>query len=215
MATKEATNDKPLTVYARLVEAKKAFKPAEKNAKNPHLKNKYADLSSVLEAVTDALNAQGLIIHQVVTTEGLQTMIVDIEGSFIDFGTMPILASKQDAQGYGSGLTYARRYGVMNACGIAPEDDDGAGAVKTAPNALQEQRPQPTPRVELLSAGITSLVTDLKKNAGIQFTFWGERYGKSTNVMSEQELTLVSADIKAIKSNFNGIEFIQPFEGFN
>ena len=42
---------------------------------------------------------------------------------------------KHDAQGYGSALTYARRYSLMAACGIAPEDDDGNAASKrpTAP----------------------------------------------------------------------------------
>ena len=46
------------------------------------------------------------------------------------FGKLHVPAVKQDAQGYGSALTYARRYSLMAACGIAPEDDDGNNAVK-------------------------------------------------------------------------------------
>jgi hypothetical protein len=42
-------------------------------------------------------------------------------------------ATKNDAQGFGSALSYARRYSLMAACGIAPEDDDGNAATKTAP----------------------------------------------------------------------------------
>ena len=45
-------------------------------------------------------------------------------------GLLHVPASKQDAQGYGSALTYARRYSLMAICGIAPEDDDGNRASK-------------------------------------------------------------------------------------
>ena len=45
-------------------------------------------------------------------------------------GKLHVPASKQDPQGYGSALTYARRYSLMSACGIAPEDDDGNAASK-------------------------------------------------------------------------------------
>lgn len=41
---------------------------------------------------------------------------------------MPV--SKHDAQGYGSAITYGRRYSLLTACGVAPEDDDGNGASK-------------------------------------------------------------------------------------
>jgi hypothetical protein len=47
--------------------------------------------------------------------------------------------SKQDAQGYGSAMTYARRYGWMAVTGIAPEDDDGNAAVRgKTPAAVNE-----------------------------------------------------------------------------
>jgi hypothetical protein len=45
-------------------------------------------------------------------------------------GKLHVPAAKQDPQGYGSALTYARRYSLMAACGIAPEDDDGNAASK-------------------------------------------------------------------------------------
>ena len=203
------------SVHARLIEAKKGFGKAGKTADNPHLKSKYADLSSVLEAVTDSLTSAGLYVRQVVVEAGLHTSIVSCDGESIDFGIMPILASRQDAQGYGSGLTYARRYSIMNACGIAPEDDDGAKAVETykAPPKQAPQQAQSSPQRELLSAGIGSLVGDLQ-NAGIDPSFWVARYGESTATMTDAKLEVVSADMKAIKASFNGIEFIQPFGEF-
>ena len=55
-------------------------------------------------------------------------MFVHESGEMLECGTLHVPASKQDPQGYGSALTYARRYSLMAACGIAPEDDDGNSA---------------------------------------------------------------------------------------
>jgi hypothetical protein len=51
-------------------------------------------------------------------------------GETLSCGQIHVPASKHDAQGFGSALTYARRYSLMAACGIAPEDDDGNAASK-------------------------------------------------------------------------------------
>jgi hypothetical protein len=51
-------------------------------------------------------------------------------------GKLHVPAVKHDAQGYGSALTYARRYSLMAACGIAPEDDDGQATSKKTPKQL-------------------------------------------------------------------------------
>jgi hypothetical protein len=61
-------------------------------------------------------------------------------------------ASKQDPQGYGSALTYARRYSLMAACGIAPEDDDGNAASKPRKPAAQE--PAPARKTELSESAL-------------------------------------------------------------
>jgi len=115
--------------FAKFIKAKKAFGKTVKNATNPHFKNRYADLSCVLEAVTDSLNENGLMVTQIgEKVEGdfvIRTMVFDENGHSIDFGITPIKTTKDDAQGFGSGLTYARRYGLMTAFGLAPEDDDG------------------------------------------------------------------------------------------
>jgi hypothetical protein len=205
------------SVHARLIEAKKGFGKAGKTADNPHLKSKYADLSSVLEAVTDSLNDAGLYLHQVVVEAGLHTSIVSCDGDSIDFGTMPILASKQDAQGYGSGLTYARRYSIMNACGIAPEDDDGAKAVETykAPPKQAPQQAQPSPQDAKLLDSIRATIADMQKLHQVEPSFWGARYGKPRAQMTNDELNFVDAELRYILASFNdGNDKIEPFGGF-
>jgi hypothetical protein len=121
-------------VAAALVKAQKAFGPALKTSTNPHFRSRYADLSACVEAVIDALNDNGIALTQRVSPcdDGVivETVFIHESGEIISCGPLHVPASKQDAQGYGSALTYARRYSLMAACGIAPEDDDGNAATK-------------------------------------------------------------------------------------
>lgn len=123
-------------IAAALVKAQRAFGPALKSSSNPHFKSKYADLAACVEAVIDGLNANGIaLIQKQHPSEGgvaVETVFVHESGETLSAGTLTVPASKQDPQGYGSALTYARRYSLMAACGIAPEDDDGNAASKTA-----------------------------------------------------------------------------------
>jgi hypothetical protein len=121
-------------VAAALVKAQRAFGPALKTNTNPHFKSKYADLAACVEAVIDALNANGIaLIQRNVETESgvcVETVFVHESGEMLSSGPLHVPSAKQDPQGYGSALTYARRYSLMAACGIAPEDDDGNAAAK-------------------------------------------------------------------------------------
>ncbi|MEY2632938.1 MAG: hypothetical protein RIR00_1592 [Pseudomonadota bacterium] len=115
-----------------LVRAQRAFGPALKTRTNPHLKTKYADLGAVIEAVIDALHANGIALtqHTHDSQDGVtvETVFVHESGEQYTTGRLHVPAVKTDPQGYGSALTYARRYSLMAACGIAPEDDDGQAA---------------------------------------------------------------------------------------
>lgn len=125
-------------IATALVKAQNAFGPALKSSTNPHFKSRYADLAACVEAVIDALNTNGIALIQRnfpndhgVTVE---TVFIHESGEMLECGQLTVPASKQDPQGYGSALTYARRYSLMAACGIAPEDDDGnAASRKTEP----------------------------------------------------------------------------------
>ena len=119
-------------IATAFVKAQKAFGPALKTSTNPHFKSKYADLSNVVEAVIDALNTNGIAMiqqtHEDATGVTVETLFIHESGETLSSGRLHVPASKQDPQGYGSALTYARRYSLMAACGIAPEDDDGNAA---------------------------------------------------------------------------------------
>lgn len=119
-------------VSAAFVKAQKEFGPALKTKTNPHLRTAYADLSSVIEAIIDALNENGLAVMQksVRCDDGVvvETVFIHTSGEMLSAGELHVPAPKKDPQGFGSALTYCRRYALMSACGIAPEDDDGEAA---------------------------------------------------------------------------------------
>lgn len=121
-------------IAAAFVRAQKAFGPALKTNTNPHFRSKYADLSACVEAVIDALNANGIgLMQQTHESDSgviVETCFIHESGEMLTSGKLHVPASKNDPQGYGSALTYARRYSLMAACGIAPEDDDGNAASK-------------------------------------------------------------------------------------
>jgi hypothetical protein len=128
-----------MKIHAAFVKAQKEFGPALKSATNPHFRSKYADLSACVEAVIDALNNNGIGLmqncHESDTGVIVETMFIHESGETLSAGKLHVPASKNDPQGYGSALTYARRYSLMAACGIAPEDDDGnAASRKPAPD---------------------------------------------------------------------------------
>lgn len=119
-------------VYAAFIKAQQAFAPALKQTENPHFKKMYVDLAGCVEAVIDALNTNGIGLMQRTyeddTGVTVETVLIHESGEQIDGGKLHVPSAKQDPQGYGSALTYARRYSLMAACGIAPEDDDANAA---------------------------------------------------------------------------------------
>jgi hypothetical protein len=140
-------------IAAAFVKAQQAFAPALKTNTNPHFKSRYVGLDGCIEAVIDALNSNGIALlqptHQDDTGVTVETVLMHESGEYITSGPLFVPAAKQDPQGYGSALTYARRYSLMTACGIAPEDDDGNAASKTKPQATaspaQPEKPKATP----------------------------------------------------------------------
>lgn len=146
------------SIAAALVLAQRNFGPALKDRTNPAFKSKYADLSACIDAVMEALNAAGIaLIQKQHPHEGgvcVETVFVHESGETFSAGLLTVPAAKQDPQGYGSALTYARRYSLMAACGIAPEDDDGNAASK--PQSKPAQDMSPKARAARIATGVSA-----------------------------------------------------------
>jgi hypothetical protein len=136
-------------IASALVKAQKEFGPALKTSTNPHFRSKYADLSACVEAVLDALNNNGIYLMQLTDEHEngvkVSTVFVHESGEQISGGALYMPAAKHDPQGFASALSYARRYSLMAACSIAPEDDDGNAATASAPPKATPKATPPAP----------------------------------------------------------------------
>lgn len=111
------------------------FLPVHKDSENPYFKSKYADLATVIAATRGPLAKHGLSVLQfpqvLISRALVVTRVVHSSGQWIESG-LELPASKPDAQGLGSAITYARRYALQSMLNIAAEtDDDGNAAVGT------------------------------------------------------------------------------------
>jgi hypothetical protein len=135
---------------AAFAEIEKATKTAENAAfKQGGKVSKYADLGAVIDAIKPALIAHGLFFtqHPQPSNGGVtvETVLHHSGGQSLSLGALFVPANKQDAHGFGSALTYCRRYGLMTAFGVPAEDDDGNAASASAPRAdpVPEAPPKP------------------------------------------------------------------------
>jgi hypothetical protein len=121
-----------------LCKAQAQMEGAKKDANNPHFKSKYADLASVWDAIRGPLTSNGLSVVQLLRSIAggveVETILMHASGQQIS-DVFAVPATKNDAQGYGSAATYARRYALMAMVGVAPEDDDGNAASGPAGSA--------------------------------------------------------------------------------
>lgn len=171
-------------IAAALVKAQKGFAPALKSSTNPHFRSKYAALDACVEAVIDSLNANGIFLSQHLTecADGVivETVFLHESGEGLSCGKLHVPAPKNDPQGYGSALTYARRYSLMAACGIAPEDDDGNAASKRP-----EQKPVQNAPEQPTQASVNAVIDHLNDAA------------KNGNKELKVALSKISEEVKA------------------
>jgi hypothetical protein len=111
-------------IFTALAKAQKNFEAARKTANNPHFRSKYAGLDACMDAVRDACNTQGIFVTQTIESVEsgvmIETMFAHCSGETYTGGKLFMPVVKHDAQGYGSAITYGRRYSLLTACGVAP-----------------------------------------------------------------------------------------------
>jgi hypothetical protein len=125
--------------------------PLKKDATNPHFKSKYTPLDTVVETIGPILNKHGLTWRTFPTTNehgqpALRYRLQHVASGEMDEDVMPLLLGKDDSQGLGSALTYARRYSLCAVLNLVADDDDdghrasqrkGSGASSDAPTDAQ------------------------------------------------------------------------------
>lgn len=130
-----------IKIAPALLKAQKGMSDAKKDTNNPFFKSKFADLNSVREAVTGPLHDNGIVILQLntyvesnaVNSLGtmlpvVRTMLLHESGEYIYSDTEIVVKDKNNAQQYGSAISYARRYGLSSLLSVGSVDDDGNSA---------------------------------------------------------------------------------------
>jgi hypothetical protein len=135
------------SLLGALLAAQQEMPALKKTATNPHFKSKFAPLDTIVETVNPILHKHGLVWstlpgHDEYGPALTYRLSHASTGQSME-GTMPLLLSKQDPQGMGSAITYARRYAlcaVLNL--VADDDDDGAGASRARSSSKPASPPE-------------------------------------------------------------------------
>lgn len=136
-------------IAVALLQAQKDMGTAKKDSKNPFFKSSYADLNSIREACIPVLNANGISVLQPIVIKNdksyVETVLLHTSGELL-VSQIEIVCSKQnDPQAQGSGISYARRYGLQAFLNIGAEDDDGERNYNRSAPAAAAPKPAPAP----------------------------------------------------------------------
>lgn len=152
------TSETRAELFKAFANFKKKLKQPLKDANNPFFKSKYVPLENVVQVVDEAMIDTGLSYIQEIEDleEGylrVDTIVLHESGEYMVIKGSKVKPVKNDPQSAGSATTYARRYSLSTAFGIASDpDDDGNGASQQAKNNQQPKNTQQTkaqPKPEL------------------------------------------------------------------
>ena len=148
-----------------MAKAQAEIKAALKDSKNPHFKSSYADLTSVWDACRGALTKNGLSVLQVTDFDAndvwLVTMLLHSSGESVS-SRYPLRPQQQTPQGYGSSLTYARRYCLASIVGVvADEDDDGNAASRRGERRDEDDQPAHDPAHDAAKAFVRKAIKEV------------------------------------------------------
>jgi hypothetical protein len=201
-AAKPAADEAP--VYPSLVAALAAFQRGLPSVRKDNTARvdtrtggqyqyKYADLTDVNAAILPALAAVGLAFHTGIDTVDdmiiLRWELAHVHSNDVRTGTVPLGRVGTDWQSIGSSSTYARRYALTSATGVAPggDDDDAAHNVTAGSRPVQNQKPVERPtQVEYLPHGLYDLGSVTSRKAAEEMFYTARRAGH-LNLMLQSE----------------------------
>jgi hypothetical protein len=187
-----------------LAKAQGEIDDATKKGINPAFRSKYADLAAVRGVIREPLAVNDLSIMQFPRTiQGgveVETMIVHKSGEFMS-ETLFMPVNKYDAHGIGSGITYARRYGLMSLLCLAADDDDGNAAVEKAP--AKEQAPKKDILTKEERAALATAAMENAKQGTPALTAWWKTLSKDQRTALDADAI---AELKAMATEADAKE---------
>jgi hypothetical protein len=121
-------------IWKALLEVQKEAPALQRDGLNPHFKSQYVTLETVMQTVLPILNKHGVVLAQSTDeNNNLVTIFFHPESGGTVESVMKLHMAREDAQGYGAAMTYARRYAIMGMLGLVADADDDGNAASTAP----------------------------------------------------------------------------------
>ena len=155
---------------------------ATKQSTNPFYKSNYSDLASVMQAISLPFSAHGLCFVQGAEANeqrvSVTTRIIHTSGQWLE-ATTELPPTKADAQGWGSAITYAKRYGLQALCGVPSVDDDGQEAVKRV------AKPKATPINKKQAEEINLLIEDTGTDKAEFLNYYSTRAGSKITDLNQ------------------------------
>lgn len=185
-----------------LVKFQSEMKTVVFDASNPFFKSKYATLSTLVTHSKDLLVKHGLAVSQLTEGEGtITTILMHISGEYI-CSSLTLKPVKDDPQGRGSCITYARRYSYASILGlVSDEDDDG----NKATGKKEEKKEEPTNGHRFsIDPPATLTLKDLIEQEGCKrlgntdkFTAWriDNNFSEDLDKSSNKELQMIRAKL--------------------
>lgn len=139
-------------IYSQLVAAQSEFASIKRDRTNPYFNSRYATFEAIVEATRPILSRHGLGFIQSALGDALVTTLFNGAGQTVD-STVPFVhGEKATPQQIGSALTYAKRYGIACALGVAIEEDetdDDGNRASAQPAAVRKPNNTSTPKQEI------------------------------------------------------------------
>ena len=199
-------------IVKALAKVQSEIQNPKKDANNPFFKSKYSTLDNVIDAYKDLCSKNDLVVLENPVSKvdengkvlvGIEVQIMHASGQFLSFDPYLLSPVKNDPQGIGSGVTYARRYTLSSVFNIASEeDDDGNSASQN--NKGQYQKPtkfKPATQAEIGNLkkeiiAFSKLMTDQGKNVK------PEQVEQTLNITDYSKLN--SEDVKEAVNKLKG-----------
>ena len=195
-------------ISTAFVKAQSEMSNAKKGSSNPFFKSKYADLNSIREASIPVLNAHGIsVLQPIVHIDGknfVKTILLHESGESLDSHTEIVYSKSNDAQAQGSGISYARRYGLQSFLCIGADDDDGNNAVRpTNTPAPVVKAPTNKPVDERLNDAkkeLDKVITDTKDLMIYQKNFKSTPEGSNFKMSSDTNELVNKNDLDSVSA---------------
>lgn len=207
------TSESISKIAAALVAFSGDVKAISHDATNPHFKSDYTSLDHMIEETKPLLHKHGLTVMQFPGGDGekitVQTMILHTSGEWIKTEPLTLRPVKNDPQGAGSAITYARRYSYASALSLALGDDDDGNAASYAPGQAQmaPQAPRPAYAPQASINGVQRQNgADTSAAVMVRVFKLREELGMNWNDLNDLASNLLGREIKFLKKDITDVQ---------